>query len=291
MLALLSAIAPMAACAPGTSQPARAMPAEDAAASPVVYADQGLEIRWWVVSDRHAELGRVLEPYASIETPAPDHELARWERSGIRLVAVPLAELTAVRDDLPKIGATNSQWIGESASWLDALGGPRLARPWTVVLDDSTVELPAGQLRLMVRAWLVPRMTDRGAEAALHVELMPQHRTRLESAESLDEQFLPAPDRYRTRMFESLGLALDAGPDHALLVVPEQPGVEWGDRRGDETTPETDGAPATIGPVPTYPTFGSAMLTSSPSGLGETVNKAIIVLIPRVPDRFELTAR
>ena len=251
-----------------------------------MYADQGLEVRWWVVSDRFGELARVLAPYADRSAPVDPEARAAWERSGLRLVAVPMESLTSVRDALPKVGATNSQWLGESALWLDAIAGPVLDRPWTLVVDDSTMTLPAGQLRLLVRAWMMPDMTDTETRAALHLEIMPQHRSRIEDAE-LDEQLLPLPARFRTRDIESLLLTMDVGPDDALLVVPEQPGVRW----NDEPAPETQVDSIPIGPTPTYPTLGGAMLTGSPSGLGRSVNKAIIVLIPRVPPRFELTSR
>lgn len=259
--------------------------ADDATASPNVYAKQGLEVRWWVVSDRQSDLARTLAPYVDRPTPADDETIARWERSGMRLVAVPMEDLTSVREALPKVGATNSQWLGEKTTWLDALGGPTLERPWTVVLDDAPTRLPAGQIRLLLRAWLVPELNDERTDAALHIELMPQHRARIES-DQLDEQLMPLPDRYRTREIDTLRLSMNVGPDDALLVVPERPGVSWAD------LPDIDrNEDIPVGPTPTYPTLGAAMLTSSPAGIGKSVNKAIIVLIPRVPDRFELTAR
>ena len=278
-------LAALIGCASSTRTDIAPTIADDASVSPNIYAKEGLEVRWWVVADRQSDLARTLAPYVDRPTPADDETLARWERSGMRLVAVPLNELTSVRDALPKIGATNSQWLGEKTSWLDALGGPTLDRPWTVVLDDAVTELPAGQVRLLLRAWLVPSFTEDNTDAALHVEIMPQHRTKVEQGE-LDDQLLPMPDRYRTREIEALRLAMDVGAGDALLVVPERPGVSWAD------TPEIDpDAEIPVGPAPTYPTLGGVMLTSSPSGIGRSVNKAIIVLIPRVPDRFELTAR
>lgn len=284
--AILFALLALGACARHQAARTDPLPAEDAAASPVVYADEGLELRWWVIADRHAELARALAPFASIPVPVDPAILERWERSGLRIVAVPLERLTALRDQLPRIGATNSQWIGQSPSWLDALGGPAITRPTTVVLDSSTIQLQPGQLRLLVRAWLLPRMTEAGARAALHVELLPQHRAL--AARALDDNLFKTGNRYRTRSIDALHLVMNVGPDYALLVVPERPDVSWGD------TPAAGEAvdPNNVGPSePIYPTLGGAMLTSSPTDLGATVNKAVVVLIPRVPERFELTAR
>lgn len=282
---LLVVLTALCGCATPARQEVEPTLSEDASASPVVNADQGLEVRWWVISDRRGDLARVLAPYADRPTPADNETLARWERSGLRLVAVPLSDLTAVRDALPKVGATNSQWLGEKASWIDALGGPTLERPWTVVLDDSPTKLPAGQIRLLLRAWIVPEFNDERTNAALHIELMPQHRVKVDEAQ-FDDQLLPVADRFQTRDIDSLRLIMDVGPRDALLVVPERPGLRWSD--APEISPDAD---SPVGPTPTYPTLGAAMLTSSPAGLGRSVNKAIIVLIPRIPDRFELTAR
>ena len=281
-LATLAAGACVPASRPGAIAPT---PAEDAAASPVVHARQGLEIRWWVVADRHADVARTLAPYAGPPAGADPDTLLAWQRSGLRLVAVPLDELTGVRDALPRIGATNQQWVGQSASWLDALGGPVFDRPVTVVVDQDTITLPPGQLRLLIRDWLVPEMTADRADARLHVEILPELRERVASARTLADDLLAPEPPSRTIDPLRMTLRLDAG--NALLIVSERPDIAW-----NEVADAAEADPEDVGPpVPSYPTLGATMLTSSPNGLGATVNKAIVVLIPRVPDRFELTQR
>jgi hypothetical protein len=265
------------------------LPEDDASASAVVQ-DTGLELRWWVVGDRYGAIARTLAPYESNPIPADAEAVARWDRSGLRIVAVPLDKLTEVRDALPRVGMTNLQWLGESPVWVEGVGGPSLDRSWTVVLDRETTELAPGQLSLLVRDWLVPRMTDEGAMASLRVEILPQHKSLSPIARRLDEALQPGAPRFRTTSFEELRLTLDVTSSMALLIVPESPDVRWSDVPAD--APSGDERNPVFGPsTPAYPTIGSAMLMSSPAQLGVSVNKAIVVLIPRIPERFELIRR
>jgi hypothetical protein len=281
-----AAILALNACAGHRTTTSGPLPDEDASASAVVQ-DKGLELRWWVVSDRYADVARTLAPYEANPIPADPQAVARWDRSGLRIVAVPLDKLTEVRDALPRVGKTNRQWLGESPLWVDAVNGPDLDRPWTVVLDRATTELSPGQLSLLVRDWLVPRMTEDGALASLRVELLPRHNSRTPINRRIDEALQPGAPRFESTTFDELRLTLDVSSTMALLIVPESPSVRWS--LVPEPDAAVDDAEVSFGPsTPAYPTIGSVMLTNSPANLGATVNKAIIVLIPRLPERFEL---
>ena len=89
------------------------------------------------------------------------------------------------------------------------------------------------------------------------------------------------------------GAAAQSGGS-ALVIVPEDPEVDW--RADAEGRPESgldpDAARALVGPrMPKAPTLGELMLTSLalPESVGDA--RVVVVLVPRVPERFNLLPR
>lgn len=252
-------------------------------------SDNGLEIRWWVVDDRNRTLGSILSNYE--ERPVGDSEdlRANWAANGLRIVSVPSGDLDRLRSVLPLIGAVHKRWLGQVPSWTEAIRGPDQPGPLRVLLDNGLIKLPAGSMRLLVRGWTAPMLTDEaGLGPVLHLELVPQHKEtgrqldRFTSGANLSER-LQIEDE--GQLFSRLLAELNIRGDEAYLIVWEEPGVEWS-RASNRAGEQDELGP----PAPAVATIGEMVLTGLREKDKPETIKAIVVLVPRVPDRFELLA-
>jgi hypothetical protein len=321
---LLGLVGLLAAC---TSAPKPAAPGERG-------APLGLEALWWIVDDSINDrmyfetLGEALLPYVGRPTGIPDDQIERWRANGLRVVAVPVADLDLLHDRLRCVGQTREQWLGVVPTWTPIAGGVPFEQRWTLRLDNGAIELQPGQVRLLCRAWFVPvePPLDSGEvalpmAAGLSLDLLPQHaettRETLAQAYGLDPHPQPADTGVN---FTRLALHFTSQGRDALVILPEDPSVEWkplppGTPRvlptpgqttatvevpsgpspdvsssGSEDRTQSQAATAGPGPLPFHiPSLGEAML-SDVEGRGLS-RRLVVVLVPRVPASFELLSR
>ena len=147
----------------------------------------------------------------------------------------------------------------------------------------------------MARCWNEP-VLETGADGAgtvaavLHLELVPQHEEATPPVRRLTVAVeAPPATEEQGLLFRRLLVALPARRGTAYVVVPDSPGAEW--LTVEETSTDQPGIPAPPGdPLRRLaPTLGEAMLTDAQaSGLAR--NRLLLILIPRVPESFELLA-
>ncbi len=94
--------------------------------------------------------------------------------------------------------------------------------------------------------------------------------------------------------FDRLRLSLTASGGSALVIVPEDPEVDWRapTPRAGPNPASTPTRPVLVGPrMPKAPTLGELMLTSLalPESVGDA--RVVVVLVPRVPERVNLLPR
>lgn len=291
------------------------------AGSPVVRgAESGLELWWWVVTDQRVvadpapepeskpgkpppkpvfvinEPGMTLEqglaPYLARPTAFTEATVKLWRSHGLRIVSVPVADLEKLQRSLRLTGPVHKQWFGQLADWTDVVRGPEASSTRVIMVGDKPEELRPGRLRLMARCWMYPVASMAGAPAAgLRLELVPQFepaasersRLQLSTARRDGDGNVDFPSLLAGLSIEKL-----TGEPDAILIVPDAPGADWSKTEAEQTEagPEVD--------MP--PTIGEAMLAALPmrNDKGTAVSarsRAVVILIPRLPERFELLGR
>lgn len=284
---------------------------------PVVWgADSGLELRWWVVREGVAAaaatagedspdgastiptIAGALAPYVDRPTPVPPALRQRWEANGLRVLAVPPEELDALRRALPLVGQVHRQWLGQVPQWLDVVNGPMQPDDVVAMLDTGPVTLEPGRVRLLSRCWIAP--DDEGERAVLRLDLALQHvvATRWRANPELTAALALPPARTEEGLvFGRLVAELTCRGQEALVIVPERPGVVWAEAGGSESS-GADGAgsagdaspTAEVGPpLPRPPTIGELLLAGGALESPTVSSRAMVILIPHVPERFTLT--
>ena len=252
-------------------------------------AENGVEMWWWVLSEDHAPVVPLLLPYVDRAPPLALEQLEVLRRGGFRVVSVPLAELDGLQARLPTIGAVQRQWLGQLPEWTDVVSGPPRLERMTVDVGDGLLALAPGRLRLLMRSWIVPE--PGGADTSwpagvVRIEMAPQHLERQARAGLAAGRVPPVEQGLVLSRF-AVSFTMRGG--EAILLVPEAAGAEWG-------APEAEPARAALGPVgpagppaAAPPTIGEALLATEKDARTGARTRAIIVLIARAPERFELT--
>jgi hypothetical protein len=269
--------------------------------SPVVRgAEAGLEARLWVVENGGGALGRALRGFRP-PAAAKSAAVELWRRNGFRVLEVPLDRLDDVRQQLPTIGPLHQQWLGLLPEWVEVVKGARLGDRRRVAMDNGLAELGPGRLRLVSRCWAAPRVgaepDGSAAGAVLRLEVMPE----LEMdgpTDRLQRLLAGGPQRPTAGLegiaFDRMLLSLAVSDATAIVIVAEDPTLDWaapGEGR-PESIGEARGQGVEFGPQPPLtPTLGELMLTSLalPESAGDA--RIVVVLVPRVPHRFELLPR
>lgn len=310
--------------------PAPAAPANPALeASPVVLGgDNGLEVQYWVAAGGPGEMWAAFAEFRSTPVPVDAGALQMLQENGLRVLAVPVDRLPEVQRRLAVIGAVQRQWLGQAPSWVDAAAGPLREGGQTIALHDGRLRLGPGRLRLLLRGWTLPApaASEEARGAALHLEMVPQHQESRPTTGGLGDALRPQPRAPEDEgvLFTRMALTARLKGDLALVLVPETPGVEWKEPPPPEPEPEPAPAPAPAAPpigrvsrvdpaasapasppppAPVHaadataevgppgvalPSLGEAMLMSRTES--RTV-RAVVVLVPRVPQRFDLLGR
>ncbi len=292
-------------------------PPGSSAITPVIRgADAGLEARIWVVDNQPGILAGLLRDYPKAQASAGEVDL--WQRNGIRILEVPLDKVDSLRASLPTVGPIQRNWLGLLPEWVTLVGGMRLGRERALALDSGVVDLGPGRFELATRCWLEPRIgpvapvsaadpsdspshaSPAQPDAQLRIELLPElalpkpaTRSLLDSLES-PAASLAQRRRNETIAFDRLSLSLAADGDHAYLIVAEAPDVDWFAQASPrpESSLEPDSRDALVGPAfPALPTLGDVLLTNRLDPNAPDRARVVLVLIPRVPDHFELLTR
>lgn len=254
-------------------------------------AENGLEMWWWVVSEEHAPAIPLLLPYADRPAPMPPEQVDALRRGGFRVVSVPLEELEGLQSRLPTIGAVQRQWLGQAPEWTDVISGPRRQRRTTVDVGDGLLALEPGRLRMLLRCWIVPDPATADTQwpaGAVHIDLAPQHvpdERHARPALAGPRPTLPEQGLVLSRF--AVSFTMRGG--EALLLVPETTTADWS---APAPAPAPDQPPVgPVGPaVASPPTVGEALLATEKDEKTGARTRAIIVLIARAPERFELTS-
>lgn len=201
----------------------------------------GLELVWWVVDDQDAVLGQALASRADAAGAIDADAVKRWRDAGLRIVPVPLTEMSAVTADLPIIGRVQREWMGQLPRWTVAVRGST-TEAITIGMADGPLTLGPGRLRMLVRCWLNPVPDEQMVGASLRVELLPQHEERADDAKlyqsALGINVKPGIES-EGLVFARLALGIDAKEGWAYLIVPETPEAQWRAGRPEATGQET----------------------------------------------------
>lgn len=277
----------------------------------------GLEVLWFVCRDSQASLASALAPYLYQPAPLSEESLAALRANGLRLVAVPLADLGALRDGLDMVGVTERAWMGWSLAWGEAFRARTLPRGATVVIDDRLVTLPKCGPRLLARCWSTPTPEGDRVRVELTTQLVPDSPR----VAPFDPLARPASEDFATyeltrgEVVPALAFEAELQPGFAYLLVPESPDADWlsiaSDAQERERSGETieddgfepaddawtiTGLEGVFGPPAPAPlTLGEAMLTSwdpfetDDSGSSRAPRlKAVVALVPRAESRVRL---
>ncbi len=279
------------AALPGCGQ----RPMTTAASAPVTSArgwprtgDPGLEVVAWSTDASEAVFARALSPYAT-QAAAPGglspESLAFLTSHGIRIFAVPVVELEALRLALGAPPRNVNQWLGQAIVWTEAVSGPDQLRGQTIALESERLRLGPGRLRLLARSWISPAPptapgADRAAKGGMMtIELLPQHDE--EGRAESNNPFLPPTSIAATEeglLFTRLLTRMAVrSSDTAFVLVGLPPGLDLA--RAAEAQPdrselraitdgEAGGAPG-VGQVVRQPS-GAQSSAAGPSVAYET---------------------
>jgi hypothetical protein len=219
-------------------------------------AQLGLEIRFVPVSSTGTSIGLALRSYQNFPTGIDEETLTLLSDNGLRIVAVPIANLQDAMRTLTPIGTIQTETLGMLYRWQPIFTGPELEEDFTS-LDTGPLRLPRGKFRLLARSWIVPDLTDANdtgtVKPRLRVELIPQHE---QSRRTRFDQLLdPAPPTLEDRgfLFRRLHITTDIPEGYALIIVPASPSVRWDSLKKPviDPTPSPDANPTNFGPKPT----------------------------------------
>lgn len=277
-------------CAPAAAPRARAEPfapphattSADILAEPVVAGGaSGLELRVVVVDDVDESVARALQRFVGEPSPLDDATARRWRDGGLRMVRVPLGELASVLASLHLTGRLDREWLGQCPDWRPLFLSASTSAGQPVRVEGGLMRPGEGRFRVLIRGWTAPTGGDPVVRVELAVQHVPAHTDAPFSAPAARSLLAEG------LVFPSLAVraALEGGA--AYVIVPESPEADWtGPGAGAS---ERDAAPPAQGPreAPS-PTVGELTLMGNTDRVTGRANKAIVVLIPRVPARLTL---
>lgn len=277
-------------------------------ANEVAHDRIGLTVESWVIRDRDNSLAAAL---AQIDTPPSwidGESVALWRANGLRVLAIPVDQIAALRASLPSGGPTEIRELGEATGWTPIATGPDLA-DHVLRLDSGLLEVGPGQIRLLARSWIEPAIESgddatRRVVSRVRIELVPQHIEPLARRSPLQIEQDRRPTAVdRGMVFDRLMLSVLAGGTDAIILVGESPRVDWGELAPQSEPEPPDGStdediedppepddrvefPLT-GPS-IRPTLGEAMLNASSYAAGSSPLRVVVVLIPSPSAGFAL---
>ncbi len=302
-------LALLAGCA--SDPPAPAEQLQPAVSNPFasVLADDrsGLEVQWWTVTDQGDAIAKALAPFADAPLPISADIEANWRRNGFRMVAIPADQLGPLISALPIEDKVNRIWLGQTPGWAIAAPGAPWRGARSLLIDGETIQLNAGQLRLLVRAWVSPTEgapTMRTDLAVQYLSAGADNRT-----PTLEQQTeIRRPDTLGM-IFRTLTAAMELEDGTLYCILSEDPGAEWSAIAEEPAEDaETEAVPtlpvrapspfddpiatddgAALGPQPPgIPLLADALLSRVELLPTRRQARSIVILAPRVPSSFRL---
>lgn len=218
---------------------------------------------------------------------------------GLRLLEMDIADAARLYLSMRAVGPSRQAWFGQAPVWTEVAVGPRVERGAWASVGGRVTPLVEGRLRLLARAWTVPSPDG----PALSCEVLAQ------LADGAMGRISTAPERDGL-VFPGLRYACTLRPGRALVVVGEAPGVAWEAWTPPEPSQSPTG-PIGTGPIgpepepvampePSEPVELPPVLAGPRQALPPTIGeltlgaervRLVVVLIPRLPERVELTGR
>lgn len=261
---------------------------DDILSPAVVGGDDGLELRWWVVAEQGDAVARALAPYLAQPSPIDGDAVEAWREHGLRMVRVPLADIPGLRRAMPVLGRVDRQWLGQIPRWTELLQGDRVSSDMGMLVGGARTAMPDGRMRLLARAWTTPTATG----PRLRVDLTLQHAA---SAPGMGVNAFATMRRLAPEdsgsIFTELTINTALDPGYAYLIVPEDPSRAWTTAGALSNRHWYDWGEIAGPPAPALPTPGEALLTSLSGRLGDEPLRAVVMLVPRTPERFSLLGR
>ena len=261
--------------------------------------ERGLELRVLTVDDSGDRVAQALARYEQdqgVLYGVMDESVhQRWRDWGLRWVVVPIDELDPViaSQDLTK--AVQVRWMGEFANWRPIIRTGQLgSRPVRIGEPGGDVQrILRGRPRLLGRAWTVPEVSEFGTTVKLHLDLgvqiaNPPKRDPLGTIKpptALDEGAL----------IDELRMTLSLDSSHALVLVGEDPAVQWVDAGDGNSSPISVVTGSGLGPGFEGPrTLGQSMLSTPGTGIVSpgvryvAPKKVLLVLVPKAGGSYRL---
>ncbi|MFN0133618.1 MAG: hypothetical protein ACKVW3_13960 [Phycisphaerales bacterium] len=224
------------------------------------------------VTDDREDIEGLLGPFEAREGVIEAGARERLREAGLRALTVPVEALDGVEARARLSGPVRRQWLGELSRYTEVYRGPGWDGPRAVGMGSGAAALTAGRLDLVLRTWAMPG----NAGPVLWVEMSPRFTGR-------DGE---------ERMLADAGAAFEMERDMALVLIAESPGKRWNesvDAEADEGRGVGDAA-GWMGPEVRAGTAWETMMATA--GTSESARvRVVLVLVPRLPERFELIAR
>lgn len=246
----------------------------------------------YTIVDRRLSIEQALASYVDRPVPIPDELRFRWHAAGLRIVAVPVADLPKLQSSLRLVGPTQRQWLGEVPQWTDVIRGPAFDTARMVATDNGSMLIEAGRLRLLARSWVVPDPEGFGRPsgvlpAALRLELVPQHEPQLSEPHRLLAGASNTATEAEGRLFPGLALGMYLRAGDALVIIPDSPESDWTKPPSESAGKRGEAGGRLRAEATSTVSIGEAMLATSSKGAAPRM-RGVIVLIPYVPQRYEL---
>lgn len=267
----------------------------------------GLEHHAWLTDDADQRVARVLSAFAGEPLAIDGETRARLQRSGLRVVAVPIEQVAQMHAALPPKLTWRREWGGQLTMWSEVLRGRSIAAGQRLIVDGRELIMPAGTPRFVARAWAAP--TGDGAVLRTEVGVQIEEDALRDPALAAFDPTAAIGLTQRGRLLTGAGFQADLKPSHALVIVGAPETEDWSHAAAaavetplaeeateadppdavayevlsDDAVLQADAfGPAIEGPQE----LGVYML----SGLDRSYRpmKAVLVLIPRVPEAYRV---
>lgn len=252
-------------------------------------------------------LAGILARFAASPPPMDASTLAAWQGCGLRVLSVPRAEVEPLRRALNIVGPTEDRWLGQTPPWVPVAHSPQIVRSLTLRMDNGPVSVNAGELRLLLRGWVAPLLSAQSNRAVMQLDMVPDFKPAQAPSQSLLDPRETPPDDSPVP-FWRLQLHAALTGEVALLVVPEEPDVQWSrrpDQTGDQSAdqpPDRSSEPGSnssellspgasakppLGPAaPPAPTLGELLLNRAT--LGGRRTRTMLLITADVPAQCRL---
>lgn len=262
-------------------------PVEFPKLEPIIAGEpDGLEVSWYTADDTDHAVARALAPYVQSATPLNSVQERAWEANGLRIVRVDEKDIARILMRAHPVGELKRNWHGWITEWTEVYRGRRAGGDAALLLDGRPERLEAGFLRLISRAWSAPSPSGPVLRFELAVQLYQPR-----AVDPIDVFRAPTVlgAEQQGTIFRQLSFDAPLPRGSAYVITAERPGVVWSVDAPEREGTESSGSAGAIGPrAAPLQTIGERMLTAPDEAGAGTNTRAIIFILPRVPERFRL---